>query len=178
MLKSLDLEGSIIGHSERRNVFCESNEFIGKKLTACLQHSLTPILCVGENLTERKDNKTLEVIKSQLDSALNETTNLAGTIIAYEPVWAIGTGLTASSAQVQEVHNFIRTYIKNTYAADKADKLKIIYGGSVNKEVIAELLMLPDVDGALVGGASLDPQKFFDLIKIALCCHNKKEPLL
>ena len=167
MLKSLGVDKVIIGHSERRNIFFESNDLVGKKINSCLKHSLTPILCVGENQQERKDKKTLAVIKEQLESVFNQIESFTEIIIAYEPVWAIGTGLTAEAKQIQEVHNFIRDYIAERFSDQVAQKTVVIYGGSVNKNIVSDLLLLPDVDGALVGGASLNPYDFFELVKIA-----------
>jgi len=162
MLKDAGAQFVIIGHSERRQFFAESNETVNKKIKAVLKSGLTPIVCVGENLQEREANKTFKVIQDHINNGLvdisaSDTLNL---VIAYEPVWAIGTGKTATSAQAQEAHKFIRDLLKKNYGQDVADSVRIQYGGSVKPENITELMSQPDVDGALVGGASLKVDSF------------------
>jgi triosephosphate isomerase len=156
----------ILGHSERRHVFGESNEWIGKKVAAARNNGLEVILCVGETLEERQAERTLDVVLNQLQTGLAEYRSLDGIIVAYEPVWAIGTGETATPKQAQEVHAAIRADLRTTYG-DPADAVRIQYGGSVKPENAAELLACPDIDGALVGGASLKAESFFGIIEAA-----------
>ncbi|MBI5700212.1 triose-phosphate isomerase [Candidatus Saganbacteria bacterium] len=162
MLKSAGCTYVIIGHSERRQLFGETNDTVNKKLLAALKNCLFPIVCVGETLEERKTNQTFEVIKSQVNNSLANLTNeqLALTVIAYEPVWAIGTGLTATPAQAEEVHAFIRTLL----CKEVAEGMRILYGGSVKPDNVKELMGQKDIDGALVGGASLKAPDFISLI--------------
>jgi triosephosphate isomerase (TIM) len=174
MLKSIATDAVLIGHSERRKIFLESDALIAQKLQAANNKSFCPIVCIGEALEDRKANKSLEVVAAQIDLALGTIKDPKDLIIAYEPVWAIGTGLSATPEQVQEVHSFLRTRLAERFSFEQAQKTRIIYGGSVNKDVLAELLMLADVDGALVGGASLDAKNFFELINIANSCQKKK----
>jgi len=166
MLKDAGCQYVIIGHSERRQFFGETNETVNKKIKASLKHGLTPIICVGENLQEREANNTFKVIKNHIQGSLAEISagDLAKTVIAYEPVWAIGTGKTATSDQAQEVHKYIRDLLKEMYGEEVASSLRIQYGGSVKPENIAELLGKPDVDGALVGGASLKVDSFSAIV--------------
>lgn len=155
MLKEFGCKYVLIGHSERRTLFGETNEVVAKKFLASHQTGLIPMVCVGESLQERKINKTFEIITKQLESLdIKEPC-----VIAYEPVWAIGTGLTATAEQVQEVHQFIRAWVGKK---DKktAEQLRILYGGSVKPDNAAALFQMPDVDGGLIGGASLQPQSF------------------
>lgn len=167
----------ILGHSERRKYFSETNEMINKKIKAALRFDLNPILCVGENLDEREKGLTLDIIREQMEVCLkgideNEILNL---VIAYEPVWAIGTGKNATGEQAEEVHKFIRNLIGEIYNKDISDAIRIQYGGSVTPENIAELLAQPDIDGALVGGASLNLESFVQIVKksfIIKCLHS------
>ncbi|MFO7446732.1 MAG: triose-phosphate isomerase [Ignavibacteriaceae bacterium] len=169
MLKSAGCEYVILGHSERRTIFHESDEFINKKVKKALASGLKPIFCVGETLEEREKNITKQVIEKQVKEGLKGLTpdDMSKIIVAYEPVWAIGTGKTASPAQAQEVHEFIRGLIKTSFSAQVADNLVIQYGGSVKGDNAAELLSQKDIDGALVGGACLKADSFIAIIKAA-----------
>jgi triosephosphate isomerase len=163
MLKDLGCDGVILGHSERRQLFGETDEMVGKKLRAALEAGLHPIVCCGETLQEREANQTWAVVSRQLRSALDSAT--AGKVtIAYEPVWAIGTGKVATTAQAQEVHAQIRGLLRELGGAAAADTVRIQYGGSVKPDNAAELLAQPDIDGALVGGASLKADDFARII--------------
>jgi len=157
----------IIGHSERRQYFGETDETVNKKTKAAFAHALTPIVCVGETLAEREKNITLEVIGRQIKNGLAGLSGqqAAESVIAYEPVWAIGTGKTASPAQAQEVHAAIRGMFANMYGNDAAQAARILYGGSVKPDNISELMRQPDIDGGLVGGASLDADSFSKLVQ-------------
>ncbi|MFH1062069.1 MAG: triose-phosphate isomerase [Candidatus Omnitrophota bacterium] len=167
MLKDTHCEYVILGHSERRSIFKETNENVNKKIKAALKADLLPILCVGERLQEREDNKTYEVIADQLKGSLADISadDLKKIIIAYEPVWAIGTGKVATPAQAQAAHAFIRKLISENFGSDTAESLRIQYGGSVNPENIKDLIGQPDIDGALVGGASLKAEDFIQLVQ-------------
>lgn len=160
MAKDFDVSFPIVGHSERRQFFGESDEIIGKKVSACLEHGLKPILCVGETLEERKEQKTHLVIEKQIKLALSGLGNCEGLVVAYEPVWAIGTGLSATSKEAQDVHGFIREMMSGLFGGKVAEKVRILYGGSVSPINARELLEQHDIDGALVGGASLRPLDF------------------
>lgn len=157
----------IIGHSERRQYFCETDETVNKRTKATLDAGLIPIVCVGETLQERESDNTFKVIEKQVrDGIKNFSKEEAGKIvIAYEPVWAIGTGKTASPQQAQEVHEFIRNIYSQMYGADIADKVRILYGGSVKPDNVSELMKQKDIDGGLVGGASLEASSFAKLVK-------------
>ncbi len=157
---------TLIGHSERRSVFGDTDEILNKKVAAALRHGIKVIICVGETLEEREANKTLEVIENQLKNGLKDFTEeqLAGLVIAYEPVWAIGTGKTATPEQAQEVHAAIRAYLAKAYSAAYAEATRILYGGSVKDSNVDEIMAKPDVDGALVGGQSLIADKFARII--------------
>lgn len=170
MLKSVGCQYVIIGHSERRTIFGETNETINKKIKVALEAGLIPIFCIGETLEERENNITFEIIENQLSIGLMDIDENAmkNIIVAYEPVWAIGTGKTASPGQAQEVHNFIRNWIKTNYSDDTAQSVIIQYGGSVKPENAKELLNKPDIDGALVGGACLNPDSFNKIIQAAV----------
>lgn len=167
LLKDVGTEYVIIGHSERRQFFAETDETVNKKIKAALKHQLTPIVCVGEVLEEREAGKTFDVIKKQCAGSLANLSDdeMQKIIIAYEPVWAIGTGKTATPAQAQEVHKFIRGLIEKAHGEDVADALRIQYGGSVKPENISELIAQPDIDGALVGGASLKSDSFTAIVR-------------
>ncbi len=169
MLKSVGCQYVIIGHSERRTIFKETDEVINKKLKKAIEHGLKPIFCVGESLDEREKNLTTKIVERQIQIGLKEIpqSDLKSIIIAYEPVWAIGTGRTATPDQAQEVHKFIRDLIKDLYDKATADKIIIQYGGSVKPENSGELLSRQDIDGALVGGACLKSASFLDIIKSA-----------
>ncbi len=169
MLKDAGCAFVIIGHSERRQFFGETNENVNKKLKAALAEGLTPIVCVGEALKEREEGKTLDVLKDHIEGALSgiSVEDALKIVIAYEPVWAIGTGKTATPAQAQEAHKYIRDLLRKLYNQEVASYLRIQYGGSVKPDNIAELMKEPDVDGALVGGASLQAASFSEIVKKA-----------
>jgi triosephosphate isomerase len=156
----------IIGHSERRQYFGETDETVNKKVRQALNKGLLPIVCVGELLAEREAGKANDVIDRQITGALKGVTaaEMQKIVIAYEPVWAIGTGKTASPDQANEIHAFIRQKIKAMYTAEVADGLRIQYGGSVTPDNVSQLMAKPDIDGALVGGASLKPESFAALV--------------
>jgi len=156
----------IIGHSERRQLFGETDAGVRKKLAASLRHELIPIVCVGESLEEREAGKTLEVVLGQVEAAIEglDAVALAPLVVAYEPIWAIGTGRTAKAADAQEVHRAIRGHLSALKGKSWADSVRILYGGSVKSSNADELLAQPDVDGALVGGASLSADDFIPII--------------
>ncbi|MFC2091735.1 triose-phosphate isomerase [Elusimicrobiota bacterium] len=167
MLKDIGCKWVIIGHSERRQYFGCTDQIVNKKIRAAVEEGLFPIVCIGETLGEREAGRTFEVLKSQLNEGLkdlseSERQNL---VIAYEPVWAIGTGKTATPAQAQEAHKFIRDTVSGMYGEDYSQSLRILYGGSVKPDNITELMALDDVDGGLVGGASLDADSFENIVK-------------
>lgn len=168
MLLEGRIKMAIIGHSERRTLFGETNKDIALKFEKSLSEGLTPILCVGENLEERKEEKTFSVLEEQLEGALScSLAKTSSFMIAYEPVWAIGTGLTASPEQAHEAHSFIRNFLKKKLGEKIASETRILYGGSMKPEVTAELLQSPEIDGGLVGGASLNPETFASMLNIA-----------
>lgn len=167
MIKSVGCNYVIIGHSERRQYFAENDQLLADKTTAALNNGLIPIFCIGETLDERNNGDYFEVIKSQLTKGVFSLSpeDFSKIIVAYEPVWAIGTGLTASSAQAQEVHAFIRAEVASKFGAAVADGLSILYGGSCNPKNAAELFAQQDIDGGLIGGASLKSRDFTDIVK-------------
>ena len=167
MLKSVGVEYVILGHSERRQYFNEDNQLLEAKVKAALAQGLKPIFCVGETLDQREQELTFEIIETQLKEGIFHLSNeeFANIVIAYEPVWAIGTGKTATSAQAQEVHAFIREQIARHYDAQAALDTTILYGGSANPGNARELFSQPDVDGGLIGGACLKSRDFTDIIK-------------
>lgn len=167
LLKEVGVEYAIIGHSERRQFFGETNQTVNKKIRAALRHGLTPIVCIGEVLQERESNKTFDVIQTQCKESFAglNAEEIKKIIIAYEPVWAIGTGKTATPKQAQEVHQFIRRWLSKTHNDKVAAGMRIQYGGSVKPENIAELMAELDIDGALVGGASLKADAFVQIVK-------------
>ena len=169
MIKESGAQYVIIGHSERRQFFGETDQTVNKKIKAALKWNLTPIVCVGENLEQREKNKTFDVVSGQCKGSLAGFTaqEMEKMVIAYEPVWAIGTGKTATPAQAQEVHKFIRELISKMHNEDVASSVRIQYGGSVKPENTAELISQEDIDGALVGGASLSSDSFVKIIKNA-----------
>ncbi len=169
MLKSVGCEFVILGHSERRTIFGESNQVINKKIKTAVKHSLKPIFCIGETLEERESGTTFKVIEKQVKEGLEglSQAELSDMIIAYEPVWAIGTGKVATPEQAQEVHKFIRDLIAKIYSPSFADNLIIQYGGSVKPDNSKELMSQPDIDGALVGGACLKADSFLKIIESA-----------
>jgi len=159
----------IIGHSERRQYFSETDETVNKKIKAAIASGLVVLFCIGETLGERESGKTFDVLKRQITGGLAgiPESDLAKVVVAYEPVWAIGTGKTASDDQAQEAHAFIRGEIRSLYSAAAAENMRILYGGSVKPENIAGLISRPDIDGALVGGASLKADSFAALVNAA-----------
>ncbi|MDD5069226.1 MAG: triose-phosphate isomerase [Candidatus Omnitrophica bacterium] len=167
MIKDAGCEYVIIGHSERRKYFNETEETVNKRLKAALAVGLIPIVCVGETLEERESDKTESVVKSQLEGGFKglQSIDVLDVVIAYEPVWAIGTGKTATPEQAQNVHNFIRQWVKQNFCEDTADKMRIIYGGSVKPDNAKDLMSQDDIDGALVGGAALDVGSFCSIVK-------------
>ncbi len=169
MVREAGADYVIIGHSERRQFFGETDQTVNRKLGAALGAGLIPIVCIGETLEERERNDTMAVLDRQIKDGFDGITGeqIAGLVIAYEPVWAIGTGRTASSAQAQEAHAHIRQRLRQWFGAPAADECHVIYGGSVKPDNTRELVSQPDVDGALVGGASLDLKGFFDIVSRA-----------
>ena len=167
MVKSVGCSYVIIGHSERRQYFAENDLLLAEKTKAALAHDLIPIFCIGETLDERNNGDYFEVIKSQLTNGIFDlpAADFAKVVVAYEPVWAIGTGLTASSDQAQEVHAFIRAEIAAKFGAEVAEGISILYGGSCNPKNAAELFAQADIDGGLIGGASLKSRDFTDIVK-------------
>lgn len=167
MLKEAGVEFIIIGHSERRQYFNETDKDINAKAKTIYKHGLTPIICVGETLEQRESDKTSDVITTQVTGCLADlpADKVAASVIAYEPVWAIGTGKTASKEQAQEVHALIRNLVAKLYDQATADAVRIQYGGSVKPANVRELMDQPDIDGALVGGAALDPESFTAIVK-------------
>jgi triosephosphate isomerase len=167
MLREFFVHYVIIGHSERRSIFGETDAMINAKIKKARQANLKPIFCIGETLAEREAGQLEFVLRTQVTEGLKEVSekDLSDIIIAYEPVWAIGTGVTATSEQAQEAHAFVRSLIADLYGSESASKIRIQYGGSVKPDNAAELMACPDIDGALIGGASLDPQSFLEIIK-------------
>jgi triosephosphate isomerase len=166
MLVETGCRGVIVGHSERRQYFGETDDSVNRKLRAALQAGLTPIVCVGETLAEREGNHTRSVLGRQLEGGFASLTpqDFSRILLAYEPVWAIGTGLTATPEIAEEAHSFIRKVAEARFTPESASGLRILYGGSVKPENIRGLMAQPDIDGALVGGASLDPQSFAAIV--------------
>ncbi|MBP1605182.1 MAG: tpiA [Acidobacteria bacterium] len=167
MLHEAGAEYVIIGHSERRRLFGETDGNVNRKVVAALAGELTPIVCIGETLEERESSRTLDVLDRQIKEGLDglSASQVAGLVIAYEPVWAIGTGRNATPQQAQEAHAHIRGRVRQWFGAEAADKCRILYGGSVKPDNIRDLRAQPDVDGALVGGASLDPKGFSAIVR-------------
>lgn len=165
MAKEVGCEYVLVGHSERRKLFHENEKFIAEKFHQAKVHGMIPVLCVGETLEERQAGQTLSIIQGQLNAILDSGLRpFQKAMIAYEPVWAIGTGKTATPTEAQDVHQFIRQTVKNHSDID-ANHLTLLYGGSVNAENAQSLFAMPDIDGALVGGASLDAKNFLEIIK-------------
>ena len=166
MLKDLGATAAIVGHSERRQIFGETDSMINKRLRGGLDQDLSMILCIGETLEERESGNTLSILEQQVRAGIAEVSpvQMASVVIAYEPVWAIGTGKTASTGQAQDAHGFIRTLLGELYEKDVGNSVRILYGGSVKPANIDELMAQPDIDGALVGGASLDAESFGRII--------------
>ncbi|MDD3858791.1 MAG: triose-phosphate isomerase [Bacteroidales bacterium] len=169
MIKNLGAKYVIIGHSERRQYFSENNEIIALKLRQCYFNNISPVYCCGETLNERDSNRHFEVVKAQIMESFKDVceSEILNTIIAYEPVWAIGTGRTATPSQAQEMHNYIRSIISGLYNQNVADQISILYGGSVNSANASELFKCNDIDGGLIGGASLKSDDFINIIKSA-----------
>ena len=167
MLREAGARFTIIGHSERRTLFGETDGTVNKKMSAALTAALVPIVCIGETLDQRDGNETLAVLDRQIKEGLDGVTGeqLSGMVLAYEPVWAIGTGRNATPAQAGEAHHHIRQRLKQWFGLDASERCRVLYGGSVKPENIAKLIAEPDVDGALVGGASLDPKSFFAIVR-------------
>lgn len=168
MLASLGVQYCIVGHSERRAIYGEGNEVLKEKLQRCYEQNITPVFCIGELLEERNSNSHFEVVAKQLQSTLftYTATEAAKTVLAYEPVWAIGTGLTATPEQAQEMHGHIRSLVATKFGAEVAENITILYGGSCNAQNAAGLFVQPDIDGGLIGGAALIAD---DFLKI---CHE------
>ncbi|MFC1808524.1 triose-phosphate isomerase [Candidatus Omnitrophota bacterium] len=169
MLKDIGCRYVIIGHSERRQYFGETDESVNAKLKVAISYNLAPIVCIGETLTEREAGKTEQVIEKQFFGAFEGISNkdMAKIIIAYEPVWAIGTGKTATPRQAEDVHRLIRLFLSQNFAKEVSDNLRILYGGSVKPDNSAELLKQRNIDGALVGGASLKAESFIQIVEAA-----------
>jgi triosephosphate isomerase len=167
MLRSTGCAFTLVGHSERRDIFGDTDDLVALKLRAGLNHELQVMLCIGEHLAERQAFRTFEVVLDQLDIALADLSldQISRITLAYEPVWAIGTGLSATPEQAQEVHEGIRAHIAKLFTPDVAASIRILYGGSVKPSNAAELLAQPDVDGALVGGASLKADSFVEIVR-------------
>ncbi len=166
-LKDIGVTYVVIGHSERREMFGETDESVNEKTLSAFKHDLTPIVCVGETLQEREANETADVVTKQVKAAISGLTDeqIKRTVIAYEPIWAIGTGKTASSEDANETCGVIRNVIKESVSEEAAEAVRIQYGGSVKPANINELLSQSDIDGALVGGASLDPKSYLQLLE-------------
>lgn len=169
MLRALFVNYVIVGHSERRTYFGDTDAFVNQKVLAALKNQLKPILCVGETLAERENGSTLKVVQTQIEAGLEGVSKELATsvVIAYEPVWAIGTGKVATTEQAQEVHAFIRTLLGKLFGDQIAQKVRILYGGSMKPANAPELLAQKDIDGGLIGGASLESRSFVELIKAA-----------
>ena len=170
MLRAIFATHVILGHSERRAYFGETDAFINKKVIVALKNQLKPILCVGETLAERESGATLKVVQTQLEGGLAGVSkdDAASVVIAYEPVWAIGTGKVATTEQAQEVHAFIRTLLTKIFGDVIAQKVRILYGGSMKPSNAPELLAQKDIDGGLIGGAALEARSFVDLVNAAI----------
>ena len=167
MLKSLGVKSVIVGHSERRSYYGDTDEILAEKLDRVYENDMHPVFCCGETLDQRKADKQIEVVIRQIEKATFHLSKAQyeKMIIAYEPVWAIGTGETASSEQAQEMHAVIRAFVSEKYGSETAEGLRILYGGSVKPDNAAELFAQKDIDGGLIGGASLKPDSFLDIIK-------------
>ncbi|MFH1416513.1 MAG: triose-phosphate isomerase [Elusimicrobiota bacterium] len=167
MLSDIGCRWVIIGHSERRQYFGCTDEIVNRKLKAAVSGGLKPVVCIGETLEERETGKTFDILKKQLDGSLDDLNETERDVltIAYEPVWAIGTGKTATSEQAEEAHSFIRKRLSEMYGREFSESVRILYGGSVKAENISELMKQNNIDGGLVGGASLDPDSFASILK-------------
>jgi triosephosphate isomerase len=167
MLTDVGCHYVIIGHSERRALFRETDETVNRKIRSALDENLIPVVCVGESEEERDAGKTFSVLDKQVEIGLNELLHNQTLVVAYEPIWAIGTGKTATAEQAQEVHAHIRTRLENAGGRETAESIRILYGGSVKPENAGQLMSMPDIDGALVGGASLSAETFARIINAA-----------
>ena len=167
MLKDSGCRYVIVGHSERRQYYQETDSIVNKKINIAFKEGLTPIVCVGERLEEREANKTMAIVSRQVKGALEDlpSSSTKHLVFAYEPVWAIGTGKTATPSQAQEVHLAIRDILKDLYGSLTSHSVRILYGGSVKPDNMAELMSCEDIDGGLVGGASLEPESFLKIIQ-------------
>ena len=176
MLRYLNTNYVILGHSERREYFAEADAFINEKVLAAFQNDLKPIICVGETLMQREDGNTLEVVDGQVRGGLKDVTqkDAENLVVAYEPVWAIGTGKTATPEMAQEVHAVIRGILEDLFGAEIAEKIRIQYGGSMKPGNARELLSQPDIDGGLIGGASLHAKSFTQIISAALSLEKEE----
>lgn len=170
MLKDVGCRFVILGHSERRRVFHETNEFINQKVKTALKFSLVPIVCMGETLEEREARQAFEVVKTQFENSLKDLSaeDIQKTVIAYEPVWAIGTGRTATPEQAEQMHSYVRRLLHEKYGEEISARVLIIYGGSVKPDNMASLMQKSNVDGALVGGASLKAESFIQIVLNAI----------
>ncbi|NIO49000.1 MAG: triose-phosphate isomerase [Candidatus Aminicenantes bacterium] len=177
MLKDAGCQYVTIGHSERRQYFGETNETVNKKVKAALAHELTPIMCIGESLEEREKGKTIEKVETQINSGLEGLgkEEMRRIVIAYEPIWAIGTGITATPSQAEEVHSFIREKVAEKYGNEIASYAIILYGGSVKPDNTYSLLKENNINGALVGGASLEADSFIQITKEAIRAYKEKK---
>lgn len=173
MVKDAGATFTLIGHSERRAIFGESDELINKKVKAALAHNITPVLCIGESLEERESGKLESVIQTQLSEGLKEISEQEAKkiIIAYEPVWAIGTGKTASPQDADNAHAICRTILENLYSQNFANEMIILYGGSVKADNVDELISMPNINGALVGGAALEIESFARIANFNCSCN-------
>ncbi len=167
MLKSIGVESTLIGHSERRAYYCEDDKLLLKKINLALECDMNVIFCFGEELKDRKSNSHFQVVKSQLNNTVMklDSKSINKIVLAYEPVWAIGTGETASADQAQEIHEFVRNYISEKFSHDVANNISILYGGSVKPSNAVEIFNKKDVDGGLIGGAALNSDDFIEIIK-------------
>jgi triosephosphate isomerase len=167
MLREVGADRTLIGHSERRHLFCEPDQWMGRKMRTAIDSNVMPMLCIGETLEERKANRTDRVLKRQLEAGLSlvEPDEFHLVSIAYEPVWAIGTGEVASLDQIASAHAAIRKFVHSKVGAEVADQVRVLYGGSVTPDNAAAIMSIPDVDGLLVGGASLKPDTFIPIIE-------------
>jgi triosephosphate isomerase len=167
MLESIGIKYCVVGHSERREYFGESNKMLADKVNLCLQYEITPVFCCGEPLPVREKEEQNSYVATQLEESLFhlKEEQLRSVVIAYEPIWAIGTGKTATTEQAQEMHRYLRSVLANKYGRETADEISILYGGSVKASNASELFACPDVDGGLVGGASLSANEFIPIIQ-------------
>jgi len=170
MLKSINVDYVIIGHSERRNYFQETNQIVAKKISLVLENNMSVICCIGESISERDSGKEFQIITHQIEECLFHLNNeqIKNIVIAYEPVWAIGTGKNATPEQAQEMHNYIRSVISGKFGKETSENISIIYGGSCNPQNAKSIFSQPDVDGGLIGGASLNAKDFVEVIKAAI----------